>query len=1199
MNERELMRRGKKKAPKPAWQSRIGYRQLRMLRWGRALLLAGVVVPGAAFADKIPLSPKRPPMSSAPALSTRPVQPAATTDLATQVELALLADPVTFPLALTTVMNNDLPELKGVVPNDETRLRALGIAASVSPGGVRDGMTVKPTQTEMPALPMKGASGLLTDAKRRLDQTNPHAGRGVEVRASPTGEVTLSGQVASLQEKLQLSRCLRGLPGCVAVKNELQVSTKAGAAMPGVAAKPASEPPPVVRVAQPPSPPSEVPGKLPPAMSAAPTLPKENKPTTMEPAVKSYTTPAPAPAATPMVKTPHAATAAPGVKERPAPVTVTTPAPTTPVVKEYPKTPPAPAAATNKPETRPMGELEMRVEMELLADPTTFPYAVKAQMGPSGLVELKGTVPNDVVRRRAMAVAAAVSPRGVLDNMTVQPTLVEMPTPLKNGASALLADAKRRLDQAHPQASRKVEVQTNPNGEVTLTGQVSTMEEKLRLSRCLHGLQGCVAVKNQIQVGSKANATMPPSSAKPANEPAPIVRVSHPPATPMPPKENPSPTLTPLVKNYPTPPAAATVKEVMPPTKVETPAPTPVVKNYATPPAAGTAKDVTPPTKVETPAPTPVVKNYPTSPAASTVREVAPPTKVEPPAAPVVKSYPTPPAAPAVKETPLKETTALLKAEKPVAPLTKMYPTPAVKPVMKDATPPPVGPIVKNYPSGPPVTEPKSATTVGTIQTAVKTYPTLPMTPGEPVVASAGKPPAPVSPVAEVKSATKLETKSAATPTPSPNSLPLFGNLTKAPEPKVGAKPVEASAPAMSPSATMPATPTATVPSKPPVSGLTKAPETPQAPKPLGPVTASKPATSPAPAKSPSPTMPATPTATAPTQPLPGGLTKAPATPRSPKPVSPVTVASKPPMAAPTLTPANSSLTKPVPPTAVVEPEMKVASPYVPTGSIVPVSAPPPPPPMPGVNLQTTNPPPPAAEPSYGTKAGTPAVVSKPPLTVPTKSPEPMLPMKVEKPVSPPPAKLAEPSKLMPAPSKPVTETMAKIFKPSVMQVSKPVEGIPATVTFDEEPAPPAKLPAAVTKPLPAPTLPTPHPVTAPALVVPPLVSPAPLVAPLITPSPTPAPTITTPAPLTAPTAAPSARGPGLTQADRDMLKEKITATLGAAAQDVEVQHLAQNLLNVIVTHKSGADTKRMSAQIHGIPELSGYLLRLRFHEGG
>lgn len=1130
------MRRGKKKAPKPARQSSIGYRQLRMLRWGRALFLAGVVVPGTVFADRSPAPPKLPPTSTATAPPTRLTQPAATTDLATQVELALLADPVTFPLALTTVMNGDLPELKGIVPNDETRLRALGIAAHVSPGGVRDRMTVKPIQVEMPAAPMKGASGLLADAKRRLDQVNPHAGRGVEVRTSPTGEVTLSGQVASLQEKLQLSRCLRGLPGCVAVKNELQVATKASAATPAVPTPketktapldptvknyPTPAPAPAVHAS--PAVPAAASVKERPAPATvttpppAPMPPKENRPAAGHPVVKNYPTPTPAPAATPMVKTPHAAAAAPSVKERPAPATVTTPVPTPPVVKEYPKTPPAPAVLPSKPKTRPMGELEMRVEMELLADATTFPYALKAQMAPSGLVELKGTVPNDVVRGRAMAVAASMAPRGVLDSMTVQPKLVETPTPLKNGASALLADAKRRLDQAHPQVSRKVAVQTNPNGEVTLTGQVDTMEERLRLSRCLHGLQGCVAVKNQVQVGPMANVTPAPSPTKPANEPAPIVRVSHPPAAPPPaapmlPKQSPPPTLTPVVKNYSTPPAAPLVKEA------------------------------TPTTKVETPASTPVVKNYPTPPAASTVKEVAPSTKVPPSAAPVMKSYPTRPAAPTVKKTPLKETTALLKAEKPVAPLTKMYPTPAVKPAMSDATPPPVGPIVKNYPSAPLVTEPKSDTPVGTLPPAVKTYPTPLMTPAEPAVASARKPPAPVSPVAEVKSTTKVETKSASTPTPAPTSLPLFGNRTKAPEPKVEAKPVETSAPAKSPSATMAATPTATTPNKLP-SSLIKAPV---APKASAPVTVSKP------------------------------------------PVSPAAAAP---------TPVTASLTKPVPPVAVVEPEMKVASPYVPPGSIVPVSAPPPAPPMPGVNLQTTNPPPPAAEPNYGTKGVAPTVVRKPSPIAPAKSPQPVLPMRVEKPVSPP-AKLAEPSKLMPAPPKPVTETLAKIFKPNVVQVSKPVEGIPATVTFDEEPAPPARLPAAVTKPLPAPALPTPHRVTAPALVVPPLVRPAPLVAPLITPSPTPAPTPTTPAPLTAPTVA-RPRGPGLSQADRDMLKQKITATLGAAAQDVEVQHLAQNLLNVIVTHKSGADTKRMSAQIHAIPELSGYLLRLRFHEGG
>src|SRR6478735_2309974 len=59
-------------------------------------------------------------------------------------------------------------------------------------------------------------------------------------------------------------------------------------------------------------------------------------------------------------------------------------------------------------------DCEIQVELALLADPLTFPYAIKTQFASAGLV-LRGYVPNPTVKERAVTLARGIVPLEVVD----------------------------------------------------------------------------------------------------------------------------------------------------------------------------------------------------------------------------------------------------------------------------------------------------------------------------------------------------------------------------------------------------------------------------------------------------------------------------------------------------------------------------------------------------------------------------------------------------------------------------------------------------------------------------------------------------------------------------------------------------------------------------------------------------------------
>jgi hypothetical protein len=134
------------------------------------------------------------------------------------IELDLLADPVTFPHSIRCLAGEQGMEVRGYVPNNLVRDRALSIAQKASPMQVVSGMVIQPNL-------YYGHPGKLSleEVHERLAKLQTRHPKVIEVQLGPTGQVVLTGSVASLEDKLLVGRTLRTVTGCTSVRNELGV----------------------------------------------------------------------------------------------------------------------------------------------------------------------------------------------------------------------------------------------------------------------------------------------------------------------------------------------------------------------------------------------------------------------------------------------------------------------------------------------------------------------------------------------------------------------------------------------------------------------------------------------------------------------------------------------------------------------------------------------------------------------------------------------------------------------------------------------------------------------------------------------------------------------------------------------------------------------------------------------------------------
>jgi osmotically-inducible protein OsmY len=138
-------------------------------------------------------------------------------------ELAWLADTITFPCRLTARASGGMLEVRGQVPSPAAREQALRLARQASGLPVIDALEVKVLEPPPGPAP---AQDVLRGVTHELLAVLGMRVQAVEV-AARDGEITLSGVVATLEEKLAVASRLRRVPGCVCVVNLLRVAAPA------------------------------------------------------------------------------------------------------------------------------------------------------------------------------------------------------------------------------------------------------------------------------------------------------------------------------------------------------------------------------------------------------------------------------------------------------------------------------------------------------------------------------------------------------------------------------------------------------------------------------------------------------------------------------------------------------------------------------------------------------------------------------------------------------------------------------------------------------------------------------------------------------------------------------------------------------------------------------------------------------------
>ena len=119
----------------------------------------------------------------------------------------------------------------------------------------------------------------------------------------------------------------------------------------------------------------------------------------------------------------------------------------------------------------------------------------------------------------------------VVSAVVIQPNLAPPVGRIGDPSHALTFEAvQARLAKLNALGTNPIEVQVGANGQVILSGQASSLEEKAQFSRQLRGLAVCACVRNEM-------------IAPPVTVVAPVITASAPPATATP---MPTPTPTPM-----------------------------------------------------------------------------------------------------------------------------------------------------------------------------------------------------------------------------------------------------------------------------------------------------------------------------------------------------------------------------------------------------------------------------------------------------------------------------------------------------------------------------------------------------------------------------------------------------------------------------------------------------------------------------
>ena len=140
------------------------------------------------------------------------------------VELAWLADPVTFPYYLEAHVDGSALEVRGYVPNRQVRDHALKLARLHSPLTVTDAMKEHPSLLVRPSA--MSQQQLQRSAASVLREALPKQYQALQVQAADDGSVTVRGTVKTPEDRLAVSHSLRRLHGCTSVQNLTKASAE-------------------------------------------------------------------------------------------------------------------------------------------------------------------------------------------------------------------------------------------------------------------------------------------------------------------------------------------------------------------------------------------------------------------------------------------------------------------------------------------------------------------------------------------------------------------------------------------------------------------------------------------------------------------------------------------------------------------------------------------------------------------------------------------------------------------------------------------------------------------------------------------------------------------------------------------------------------------------------------------------------------
>ena len=133
------------------------------------------------------------------------------------VEVAWLADPVTFPYYLEAHATNSQLEVRGYVPNKAVREQALRIAQVYSSLPVADAMKEHPSLLIRPS--QMSPQQLQSSVTSSLRVALPKQYQQLKAECGSDGKVYVVGTVNTFEEKLAVSHSLRRLHGCTSVQN--------------------------------------------------------------------------------------------------------------------------------------------------------------------------------------------------------------------------------------------------------------------------------------------------------------------------------------------------------------------------------------------------------------------------------------------------------------------------------------------------------------------------------------------------------------------------------------------------------------------------------------------------------------------------------------------------------------------------------------------------------------------------------------------------------------------------------------------------------------------------------------------------------------------------------------------------------------------------------------------------------------------